>query len=113
MADNSNTLNAFGLINAPSTFQRTIKYVFSEFSFVEVFLDDILIHSHDISIHKEHLIKVLERCKTLKITINFDKTNIYVDKVQCLEFSLSKKSYSANIPHNELPKLSVIPKSRR
>ena len=52
----------FGLVNAPSTFQRMMTYLLREFInvFVQVYLDDILIYSANKSDHVEQVAAVLE-----------------------------------------------------
>nr|GEY85344.1 RNA-directed DNA polymerase homolog [Tanacetum cinerariifolium] len=47
----------FGLTNVPSTFQATMKQLFSLYlgKFVIVFFDDILIHSATLTAHLDHL----------------------------------------------------------
>ena len=51
------TVVPFGLMNAPVIFMSLMNGVFYTFldKFVVVFLDDILIYSHDEKEHKEHL----------------------------------------------------------
>ncbi|XP_073153488.1 uncharacterized protein [Henckelia pumila] len=52
----------FGLSNAPSTFQSTMKQVFRPYlrNFVIVFFDDILVYSQTQEEHREHLRLVLD-----------------------------------------------------
>lgn len=55
---------AFGLANAPSTFQQVMNDVFRDMSkFVLVYLDDILIFSKDEEQHASHLQRVLQRLR--------------------------------------------------
>jgi transposase InsO family protein len=52
----------FGLVNAPSTFQRMMTHILKEFidDFVQVYLDDILIYSKNEADHLLHVEKVLK-----------------------------------------------------
>lgn len=50
----------FGLMNAPSTFQRMMDYVFRDLLFVRVYLDDVVVFSDSMSSHVEHLFQVFE-----------------------------------------------------
>ena len=51
------TVVPFGLTNAPAIFMSLMNGVFCTFldKFVVVFLDDILVYSHDEKEHEEHL----------------------------------------------------------
>lgn len=55
----------FGLANAPRTFQRAMTKLFDGFSFVKVYLNDILVHSKSESKHFEHLIQVFIMLKEI------------------------------------------------
>ncbi|KAI7944413.1 hypothetical protein MJO28_010108 [Puccinia striiformis f. sp. tritici] len=52
----------FGLVNAPSTFQRMMTHLLRDFidDFVQVYLDDILIYSKSEGDHLRHVQRVLE-----------------------------------------------------
>ena len=49
----------FGLTNAPATFQRLMDKLFNGWSFVFIYLDDILIASRNFEEHTSHVIEVL------------------------------------------------------
>lgn len=53
---------AFGLCNAPSTFQSIMNHIFRPYlrKFVLVFFDDILVYGRSWGDHLGHLHKVLE-----------------------------------------------------
>ncbi len=55
----------FGLTNAPSTFMRCMNTVFKDMldKCVVVFLDDILIYSHTLEEHDQHVRQVLDRLR--------------------------------------------------
>ena len=65
----------FGLTNAPSVFQRVMQQVLSGLNpadgkeFVEVYIDDVLIFSHTIEEHIDHLRKVFERLKKANLKL--------------------------------------------
>jgi putative transposase len=45
----------FGLKNAPRVFQKAMLGILGHLKFVIVFLDDVLIHSPDLSTHHDYL----------------------------------------------------------
>ena len=51
----------FGATNAPRTFQMAMNRVFSNLSFVKVYLDDILVHSDTLENHYDHVRETLKK----------------------------------------------------
>uniref|UniRef100_A0A1S3X943 RNA-directed DNA polymerase homolog n=1 Tax=Nicotiana tabacum TaxID=4097 RepID=A0A1S3X943_TOBAC len=68
-------LMSFGLTNAPETFIDLMNRVFSPYidSFVIVFIDDILIYSHSMDEHEQHLRVVLQTLQEKKLYAKFSK----------------------------------------
>ena len=60
----------FGLPNTPATFQHLMSQLLAgkEWSFVFVYLDDLLVVSKSITEHVEHLGKVLKQLGRVKAT---------------------------------------------
>ena len=58
--------------------------------FVVVYFDDILIYSHDLSSHVEHLRQVLEALKRERLFANFKKCHFCSDHVVFLGFVVSR-----------------------
>ncbi|KAL0153953.1 hypothetical protein M9458_050710 [Cirrhinus mrigala] len=67
------TVLAFGMRNAPATFQRMMHQVLSGVPDCEVYLDDIVIHSDDWVQHLETLKGVCKRLETASLTLNLAK----------------------------------------
>ena len=70
----------FGLTNAPATFQRLMSHAFREYlhKFLEIFMDDLCVHSGDRGEHIDHLRKVFEKCRVYRICLNPDKCKFMV-----------------------------------
>ena len=69
----------FGLISAPSTFQRLMDHVLQGLHhFASAYLDDILIHSISWEEHIQHLTLVLERLRAAGLCIKEKKCNFGV-----------------------------------
>lgn len=74
----------FGVRNGAQTFQRFINHVLGEFDFVFLYVDDILISSSNNEDHKRHLRLVLKRLSELGVSINPDKCELGVPKIEFL-----------------------------
>ena len=64
------TVLAFGLRNAPASFQRLVNHILAGVSNCEAYLDDLVIYSVTWLDHVAHLKAVLERLSTASLTIN-------------------------------------------
>ena len=70
----------FGLTNAPATFQRLMSHAFKEYLrvFLEIFMNDLCVHSLSRVDHIEHLRLVFEKCRVYRICLNPDKCKLMV-----------------------------------
>jgi transposase InsO family protein len=86
----------FGLANAPSTFQAYINQAMQGLLDVVcvVYLDDILIYSHDESKHEEHVKMVLERLRENGLYVNLKKCQFKTRSVEFLGFNVSTDGIS-------------------
>lgn len=80
----------FGLVNAPRVFQRIIQDLFIDLPFVNVFLDDILVHSKSVEEHDAHLYTVLGILKEVGASLNGKKSMFYQSRIEYLGIELSK-----------------------
>ncbi|KAG8483479.1 hypothetical protein CXB51_023145 [Gossypium anomalum] len=73
----------FGLTNAPAIFMDLINRIFRPYldKFVVVFIDDILIYSHDETEHAEHLRTVLQILKDNQLYAKFSKSEFWLREV--------------------------------
>jgi len=81
---------AFGLCNAPGTFQQCMISIFSDFleNCIEVFMDDFTVYGSSFDISLE---KVLNRCIETNIVLNFEKCHFMVEQGIVLGHIISNK----------------------
>uniref|UniRef100_A0A803N0Z2 Reverse transcriptase domain-containing protein n=1 Tax=Chenopodium quinoa TaxID=63459 RepID=A0A803N0Z2_CHEQI len=63
---------SFGLKNAGATYQRAMNLIFDEMigNFIKVYINDVLVKSHDLSKQLEHLILAFERMRNFNLKMN-------------------------------------------
>ncbi|KAG8474369.1 hypothetical protein CXB51_034047 [Gossypium anomalum] len=73
----------FGLTNAPSIFMDLMNRIFRSYldMFLVVFIDDILIYSHDETEHAEHLRTVLQILRDNQLYAKFSKSEFWLREV--------------------------------
>jgi hypothetical protein len=74
----------FGLRNAPADFSRIMYQVLGHLKFVQIYLDDVTIHSHTFREHQEHLKEVFHCLRTACLKINFSKCVWFQSQVPIL-----------------------------
>lgn len=80
----------FGLVNAPSVFQRTINKILAEAKtkFAIVYMDDILIPAHNFAEGMERLREVLELLRRGGLTLKLSKCNFFFNHLDFLGFEV-------------------------
>ena len=80
-----------GLTNSPATFQHFMNDILRDMTdrFVVVYLDDILVFSDNIDIHREHVRKVLTRLREHNLHIKPEKSLFHTDSIEFLGFMVS------------------------
>jgi len=79
----------FGLRNGPAEFSRIMQMVFRSLEFVEVYLDDITIHSDSFDEHLLHLRKVFTKLNEANLKINIEKCQWISNRVKLLGHAVS------------------------
>ena len=80
---------AFGFVNAPSTFQRAMNYIFRNLEFVIVYIDDILILSKTEEEHMEHIRAVFALLDEYNMVIRLDKCHFFQQELKYLGFIIN------------------------
>uniref|UniRef100_A0A146SAR5 Gypsy retrotransposon integrase-like protein 1 n=1 Tax=Fundulus heteroclitus TaxID=8078 RepID=A0A146SAR5_FUNHE len=81
----------FGLTNAPAVFQNLVNEVLRDMigRFVFVYLDDILIYSENLTLHKQHVRSVLLRLLQNQLYVKAEKCEFHTTSTSFLGFVLS------------------------
>ena len=82
---------SFGMVNAPSTFQRLMEKCFQDMNLSEliVFLDDVLVHGKTLEDMEERTLKVLQRLRKYQLKLDPEKCTFGVREVRHLGFLIS------------------------
>ncbi len=86
----------FGIKTAPRCFQHIMSEILSEYEFVKVFIDDILIFSNTYEKHLIHLDKVLTALAQNNVSVNFEKSNFGKHTVHYLGYVIDEHGIKAN-----------------
>jgi hypothetical protein len=88
----------FGLTNAPTTFQSLMNEIFREHlrKFILVFFDDILVYSHTLTEHYEHLATVLNLLREHHLVAKASKCFFGRDQVEYLGHIISKQGVATD-----------------
>jgi hypothetical protein len=83
----------FGLKNAGATYQRAMNFIFHEYigTLVEIYIDDIVIKSGDITKHLDDLQKILECTRKHGLKMNPNKCAFGVSAGQFLGFMVHQR----------------------
>ncbi|GJX22387.1 putative reverse transcriptase domain-containing protein [Tanacetum coccineum] len=83
----------FGLTNTPAVFMDLMNRVCKPYldKFLIVFIDDILIYSHNKEEHEDHLRTILELLKKEKLYAKFSKCDFWISIVQFLRYVIESQ----------------------
>src|SRR4051794_8962314 len=90
---------AFGLCNAPVTFQRCMSAIFHGFceEIVEVFMDDFSVYGTSFDNCLQNLDKVLQRCEETNLVLNWEKSHFMVNEGIVLGHKISERGIEVDI----------------
>lgn len=81
----------FGLKNAPAEFSRIMHSILGHLPFVQIYLDDITIHSKSLEEHLKHIVVVLSILKTASLRIKPSKCVWLAEKIRVLGHVVTRK----------------------
>ena len=96
----------FGLANAPATFQGHINKALAGLidTSCVVYIDDILIFSHSIDQHWEHVEQVLQRLRKYQLFANLKKCKFATQQTEYLGFVISHEEVAIDLGQVETVK---------
>ena len=88
----------FGLTSAPATFQRLMEKVLHglHWKTLLLYLDDIIVISHDFDSHVERLEEVLKRLRAANLKLKPSKCELFRDEVKYLGHIVSSHGVSTD-----------------
>jgi len=88
----------FELKNTPVTFQRLINNTLKEYldDFAITYLDDILIYSDDLKMHRSHVHKILEKLNERALYVKKSKSRFKTKKIKFLNYVIQSEQIEKN-----------------
>jgi len=88
----------FELKNAPATFQRLINNMLREYldDFMITYLDDILIYSDDLKMHRSHVHKILEKLNKRALYVKKSKSKFKAKEIEFLDYIIQSEQIKKN-----------------
>jgi transposase InsO family protein len=88
----------FGLTNSPATYQRLMESVFTgmHLDYVQIYLDDIIVHSSSFSDHIDHLEAVFQRLAQYNLKLAPKKCKLFQTSVKYLGHVVSASGVSVD-----------------
>jgi len=89
----------FELKNALVTFQRLINNMLREYldDFVITYLNDILIYSDDLEMHRSHVHKVLEKLNKRALYVKKSKNRFETKEIKFLDYVIQSEQIEKNL----------------
>ena len=103
----------YGLKNAPAEFSRIMFLILGDLPFVEIYIDDIIIHSKTEELHLAHLSEVFRRLHNANLKLNPSKCVFFKKEIDILGHTVSDKGIQMDKTKVESVKRFPAPKSAR
>ena len=105
----------FGLCNAPTTFQRCMMVIFSDFigESMEVFIDNFSFFGPSFDACLEHLTQILDVCVKKRLVLSWEKSHFMVREGIVLGHLVSSKGLEVDKAKVEVIQDLALPKSIR
>ena len=102
----------FGLMNAPSTFQRMMDHVIKDLPLVRVYVDDVVIFSQTMEDHMKHLQIVMSRISDYYLKVKLSKCFFAQPQVYLLGHVVDKHGVHVDDEKIQVIKNTPIPVTR-
>src|SRR3984885_12987224 len=89
------TVMFFGLCNSPATFQAMMNDIFKDYidqGWIVIYMDDMLIFSKDLTMHRKRTALILERLEQHDLFLKAEKCKFHCQKVEFLGLVLTPNS---------------------
>src|SRR6266542_2648146 len=103
----------FGLNNAPATFQRLMNKVLRQYigKFVQVYLDDVIIYSNNLTEHKKHIKAVLEKIREANLKLKPSKCQWFQMELKFVRHLVGRNGIRPDPRNVEKIKNAEVPKN--
>ena len=100
----------FGLMNAPSTFQRMMDLIFRDLEYVKCYIDDVVVYSRSMEEHASHLVHVIDMIAQHGLKLKISKCSFAQSKVKLLGHVVGKGGVS--VDNEKIEAISAAPVPR-
>src|SRR6266540_5213191 len=103
----------FGLNNAPAIFQRLMNKVLRQYigKFVQVYLNDVIIYSNNLTEHKKHIKAVLEKIKEANLKFKLSKYQWFQTELKFVGHLVGRNGIRPDSRNVEKIKNAKVPKN--
>lgn len=102
----------FGLVNAPSSFQRAMNNLLNKhgWKFAMIYLDDIIIFSSNFDTHMKHLVTIISELTQNQLKINYAKSEYFCNEIEYLGYKIKRDNIT--ISDEKIKSIQLYPKPK-